>query len=80
MILRMIRGCICNSLSVDGKEEIDLTDEERQIVLKRIFEHFKPQDLNNLLQDLVEMFSEYDCDDEHCETCGDHVETYIWEI
>lgn len=49
MILRMVRGCICDSLSVDGKEEIDLTDEERQEVLKKIFEHLKPQDLNNIL-------------------------------
>ena len=33
----------------DSKEEIDLTDEERQEVLKKIFEHLKPQDLNNIL-------------------------------
>lgn len=80
MILRMVRGCICDSLSVDGKEEIDLTDEERQEVLKKIFEHLKPQDLNNILQDLIEMFGEYECDDEPCETCRDYVETYAWEI
>lgn len=80
MILRMVRGCICDSLSVDGKEEIDLTDEERQEVLKKIFEHLKPQDLNNILQDLIEMFGEYECDDEPCETCGDYVETHTWEI
>ena len=24
----------------------------------------KPQDLNNILQDLIEMFGEYECDDE----------------
>ena len=76
----MVRGCICNSLSVDGNEEIDMTDEERQVVLKTIFEHFRPQDLNYVLQDLVERFGEYECDDEPCETCGDYIESYTWEI
>ena len=64
----------------DSKEEIDLTDEERQEVLKKIFEHLNPQDLNNIVQDLIEMFGEYECDDEPCETCGDYVETNTWEI
>ena len=36
MTIRMVRGCIHNSLSVDGKEEIDMTDEESQVVLKTI--------------------------------------------
>ena len=80
MTIRMIRGCICGSLSVNGKEEIDMTDEERQVVLKTIFEHFRPQDLNYVLQDLVERFGEYECDDEPCETCGDYIESYTWEI
>ena len=80
MILKMVRGCVHDSLSVDGKEEINLTDEERQEVLKNIFEHLKPTDLNFVLHDLVETFGEYECDDEPCETCGDYVETYTWEI
>lgn len=80
MILRMVRGCIHDSLRVDGKEEIDLTDDERMEVLRKIFDQLKPQDLNNVLQDLIEMFGDYECDDEPCETCGDFVETYTWEI
>ena len=80
MIIKVVRGCICNSLSVDGKEEIDMTDEERQVVLKTIFEHLKAKDLNYVLQDLVEAFGDYECDDKPCETCGDYVETYTWEI
>jgi hypothetical protein len=30
MKIQMTRGCIANSLTVDGKEEIDLSDNERQ--------------------------------------------------
>ena len=80
MKIQMTRGCIANSLTVDGKEEIDLSDNERQEVLRHIFEHLKAQDLNYVLQDPVETFGEYEPDDEPCETCGDYVETYTWEI
>ena len=76
MVLRMVRGCIHDSLRVDGKEENDLTDEERQEILEKIFEHLKPTDLNLVLQDLVQTFGEYECDEEPCDTCEDYVETY----
>ena len=80
MKIQMTKGCIANSLTVDGKEEIDISDNERQEVLRHIFEHLKAQDLNYVLQDLVEIFGEYESDDEPSETCGDYVETYTWEI
>lgn len=59
MKIQMTRGCIANSLTVDGKEEIDLSDNERLEVLRHIFEHLRAQDLNYVLQDLVETFGEY---------------------
>lgn len=80
MILKMVRGCMANSLTVDDKEEMDLTDEERKEVLKRICDHFKPKDLNEVMQVLIESFGDYESDDIPCETCGDYVETYTWEI
>ena len=60
MKIQMTRGCIANSLTVDGKEEIDLSDIERLEVLRHIFEHLRAQDLNYVLQDLVETFGEYE--------------------
>lgn len=60
MKIQMTRGCIANSLTVDGKEEIDLSDNERLEVLRHIFEHLRAQDLNYVLQDLVETFGEYE--------------------
>ena len=74
MKIQLTRGCIAGSLTIDGKEEIHLSDEERQEVLRHIFNHLKPEDLNYVLQDLVETFGEYESDDEPCETCGDFVE------
>ena len=80
MKIQLIRGCIAGSLTIDGKEEIHLTDDERQEVLRHIFNHLKPEDLNYVLQNLAETFGEYESDDEPCETCGDYVEKYTWEI
>ncbi len=80
MILKMIRGCIAASLTVDGKEEMDLTDGERKEVLKRIFEHLAPKDLNEVMQVLIERFGVCETDEQLCETCGDYVDTYTWLV
>lgn len=80
MRLQLQRGCICGALTVDGKQEIDLTDEERQAVLDKIHETLKPDDLNYVLQALITEFGEYVSDDEPCECCGDYVEQYTWDL
>lgn len=71
---------MADSLSVDGKEEMDLTDGERMEVLKRIFDHLEPKDLYEVMQVLIERFGDCETDDEPCENCGDYVDTYTWEI
>ena len=80
MRIKLVRGCVCDSLTVDGKDECEMTDNERQDVLKKIFESLTPGDLNYVLQALVKEMGEYDCDDEHCECCGDTVEWYVWDL
>ena len=80
MKLELIRGCIRGSLTVDDVQEIDLNDEQRKEVIKKIFESMKPEDLNYLLQWYIEEFGEYECDHEPCECCGDIVERYWLEI
>lgn len=80
MTLTMTEGCMANSLTADGKEEIDMTDNERREVLKAIFEHLRPQDLNYVMQTLIPMFGDCEWDDEPCPTCGDTVTTYTWEL
>ena len=65
MKIQMTRGCIAGSLTIDGKEEIHLTDDERQEVLRHIFEFFtRGLDLDSL--DMIERdwnkydFNQYD--------------------
>lgn len=79
MKYELVRGCVCDSLTVDGKEEIDMTDEERQAVIDNIYKSLKPKDLNYLLQWYIVEFGEYTCDDEPCECCGDCVEEWVLE-
>lgn len=82
MKLQLVSGCICDSITIDGKEEIDLTDIERQEVVNKIADYIKqhPNDLNYLLQDLIPIYGDYESDNEACECCGDIVTTYTWDI
>ena len=82
MKLQLVEGCVYDSLTVDGKEEIDLTGTERQRAINKIADWLKrhPEDLNYLLQDLVPRYGEYESDDVPCECCGDTVTTYTWDI
>lgn len=77
---QMMEGCVCDSLTVDGKEEMDMSDDERREALRIIFDALEPDDLNNVLQELIPMFGDCISDDEPCECCGDYVSQYTWDI
>lgn len=81
--MELTRGCMANSLTVDGTEEIYLSEDKRLEVKKQIGKWILKSDisLNNLLVLLLEHFhDEYDCSDEPCECCGDFIETYKLDI
>lgn len=82
MNIEYTRGCTAWSLTADGTEEVDMTDEQRTEVKQKICEWImKEADLNELLHLLTEHYSdEYECGDKPCEYCGDYVETYKWKI
>lgn len=83
MKLELTFGCIAYSLTIDGKQEIDLTNEQRIECINRIFEWYRknPTELNSLLQYFVESHADdYECSDKPCECCGDVVSTYKMEI
>jgi hypothetical protein len=72
-------GCTANELSVNDINEIDLTDEERLVVINRIFKWYKEHkdELNNLLQFFIgTQYDDYETSDEPCECCGDYIETF----
>lgn len=78
MILKQTTGCVCDSLTVDDVEEIDLTDEQRRQVILKISEYIanqmSPGDLNCFLQYFIDFFGNGQCiSEEPCECCGDRV-------
>ena len=82
MKLKKITGCICDSLTADGVEEIDMTPDQRMTVIDKICDWLKknPDQLNYVMQDLIETFGDYKVSEEACECCGDHVWTWTWDI
>lgn len=84
MKIQNVSGCTSFSLNVDGKEEIEMTSEERLKVIDNIYEWMKrhPDDiLNGILLDLTEAFGEYKTISQSpCECCGDYVEEYVLDL
>lgn len=83
MFLKLVEGCVCDSITVDGIEEIDMTDEQRRAVLSRMGDYVRdlnPDDLNNFLSRFIDYFGETKCDDIPCSCCGDYVWTTTMEI
>lgn len=72
-------GCMANELSVNGVNEIDMTDSQRKVIIHKMMMWYKkhPDELNNLLQYFIETHADdYYIDDKPCECCGDRVCTY----
>jgi hypothetical protein len=84
MKLKMVTGCTTDSLTIDGKEEIDLTDDERADAWNKVcgylIDNGEHKYLNEFLQFVLTHHGEYGCSTEPCGQCGDYVETYKLEI
>lgn len=83
MKISKITGCTTFSLNVDEKEEVDMTNEERLVVIDNICTWMKrhPEQLNYVLQGLTEYCGEYKtiCS-EPCECCGDTIDAMILDL
>lgn len=81
MKLYMIRGCVCDTLEIDDKKEVELSTEEKTNVLDYILKDsplrklYKPEDLNEFICNLCETFGEYKYLGK-CDQCGDWIEEY----
>jgi hypothetical protein len=85
MEIKMITGCTANYLGIDGKSEVDMTDEQRintwkHITHKLALKEPKGDDLNQLMQFCLHQWGEWDYGDVVCECCGDTVDIAIWNI
>lgn len=84
MIIHHVTGCTSFSLNVDGKEEINMTTEERLKVIEEIYKWMKrnpDEKLNYILQGLTDKCGEYNIiDDKPCECCGDIVDEMFLDL
>lgn len=83
MIIHNVSGCVAFSLNVDGKEEINMSDDERMNVINNICDWMKrhPNKLNEILQGLTNKCGEYNViTSEPCECCGDIVDEMVLDL
>ena len=80
MKLKYIEGCICTSLTVDGKETIDMNVEDfKSVIHKLIGNENDLGTLQHIWIVLMEQQGKYE-DLGQCEECGDYITKYTLEI
>lgn len=80
MILETVNGCICDSITIDGVETVDLPIDKVKNTIKLIID--KEPDLGvlqSILIDLIEGKGDYE-DLGTCEDCGDFITKYTLKI
>lgn len=80
MKLEYTDGCICTSLTVDGKEAADMTSEEIKVSIQAMLDReIDFAVLQDIWTTLIESQGEYR-DLGHCEECGDWISNYTLEL
>ena len=80
MKLEYTDGCICTSLTVDGKETVDMSKEElKEVICKLLDRESDLGILQDIWRNLVTSQGEFE-DLGHCEECGDYITRYTLEI
>lgn len=80
MKLEYTDGCVCTSLTVDGKETVDMSKEElKEVICKLLDKESDLGVLQDIWRDLVMSQGEFE-NLGHCEECGDYITRYTLEI
>ena len=80
MKIESVTGCICDSLTVDDVETVDMDKEAVKDVIKKLIDREDDRGtLQSILIDLVETQGEFE-DLGHCEQCGDWITKYTVEL
>ena len=80
MKLEYTDGCVCTSLTVDGKETIDMdTKDFKEVIHKLIDNENDLGTLQHIWIVLMEQQGKYE-DLGHCPDCGDYITRYTLEI
>lgn len=79
MKINYTSGCICDSLTIDDKESIDLSSKVIKDAIVKALE--KVDDISTLQDILVTIAETGEYKDlGHCEQCGDFIYSYTLEV
>lgn len=80
MKIEYVYGCVCDSLTIDGVETVDMNIKDvRDCVLSIISRTNDLSLLQGILIDVAELDGNYE-DLGHCDQCGDYINKYIYEV
>lgn len=80
MKINYTTGCTCDSLTIDGKESIDMPVEDiKEAIVLSLNKVEDIATLQDMLISALEYAGEFE-DLEHCEQCGDFIYSYTLEI
>lgn len=81
MKLKYTEGCVCDSLTIDGIETIDMNVDDFKSVLHKLLDRETDIGiLQSVFMHLMSSQGNYECSDRPCESCGDYVTTYTLEL
>ena len=79
-----VTGCTAFNFLVNSKSLSDIAENDQDEILEYLFVKIKEGIKNNTIQleRVVQLFQydDYESDPERCSSCGDTVETTIWNI
>lgn len=79
MIIEYVTGCTCDSLTIDGKETVDMDIKDvRDVVVDLISRTEDLSILQNILMDFAQDGNWESLG--HCDQCGDNIDKYTLEI
>ncbi len=80
MKIESITGCICDSLTIDGTETVDMDINKVKEVVKKLIDITNDLGtIQSILMDLVESQGDFE-DLGTCDQCGDWITKYTVEI
>lgn len=78
MQIKLISGEDVDSITIDGVEERDMTNQQRADVLAHIMRQINPIDLSVILPPLMEIYADYDYEERT--GLDDPIDIYTWTV
>lgn len=80
MKIEYVTGCTCDSLTIDGKETVDMEVDELKSHIHKLIDRIDDiSTLQDIVMNVTELEGDYECLG-HCDQCGDTIYKHTLEI